>query len=914
MQNINIVYKVDKSEVEKSNQAVQQAKKLTDDLKKSSQQYTDQATKGNKAVASSHEAMKVKLAQLRQQIDLTNKADTKRLNDLIRQYKQAKEEVDRFNKSLKEQHDASLKATQGTNNLAGGFTNMYNAMRLIIGAAMVRELVDITLEAAKLAGQVETVGRAFSNQIPNSEALLFRLRKATHGTVTDLELMQRALKFQNFGADVERLPELLEFAAVRAQQTGESIDYMVNSIVDGIGRKSILKLDNLGISATRLKDEFNGVALASLSVAEVTQGVANIMQEELQKMGGYAETSATKVEQITVALEDLKVELAKKPDANWLLDFFNDILIGSKKIVQALPPIFELKNLIPGYNVITFLQDFRKNLADVVKQEEGNRLALEEFTEWQKKANKEGEKALQLAQLQIVAGVERMNANEREIKSWEKKIELLKEDAFANKDMIEQGQQAILYYEGQQVKLGKLNQLYAEYILNLQKVKDGQEGELETLKVLNDRLDALRKKREETIWVGDQKTLDALQREINLLEDRILKIDDNVEWQERWKKGTDNNIVAEQELTETLEAQKKAFEDLEKAGMHKLREDRGPGEKVDFSNLDEGADKIKQLGYEINQLEKQLDKVVSEKLTNKIKNQIKNKLQQIQNLQEQLDFQVEINPTVKTSGEAWARFKIGLKEAFKGAENELITGGIDLTANLAAATMDLELASYNARLNQLQDFYNEQQELAGDNERYKKELAIREQRDRLKIEKEMAQKQKQARMNMILIDTAASVAKTAATLGFPAAIPFILLATAQGAAQYAIASRQPTGYKEGVLNLNGPGTSTSDSIPARLSKGESVMTAKETKGSINTLKMIRAKQLDDKVIARLAIKAKGGDTNIMDDSRIVEASKRIEQAVKGTDIVRKGSLIYEAKKESETFTKYTRSKIIHGWD
>lgn len=37
-----------------------------------------------------------------------------------------------------------------------------------------------------------------------------------------------------------------------------------------------------------------------------------------------------------------------------------------------------------------------------------------------------------------------------------------------------------------------------------------------------------------------------------------------------------------------------------------------------------------------------------------------------------------------------------------------------------------------------------------------------------------------------------------------------------------------SGFKEGVIDLQGPGTEKSDSIPARLSKHESVMTAEET--------------------------------------------------------------------------------------
>src|SRR5690606_13719608 len=112
------------------------------------------------------------------------------------------------------------------------------------------------------------------------------------------QLMQRALQATKLGVSASKLGVLFEFAAARAQQTGESVDYLVDSIVRGIGRKSILVLDNLGLSASRLKEQFDGASIASRSVAEVTEGVAAIAEVELQKMGGYIETSKTQVDQL----------------------------------------------------------------------------------------------------------------------------------------------------------------------------------------------------------------------------------------------------------------------------------------------------------------------------------------------------------------------------------------------------------------------------------------------------------------------------------------------------------------------------------------------------------------------------------------------------------------------------------------
>ena len=58
------------------------------------------------------------------------------------------------------------------------------------------------------------------------------------------------------------------------------------------------------------------------------------------------------------------------------------------------------------------------------------------------------------------------------------------------------------------------------------------------------------------------------------------------------------------------------------------------------------------------------------------------------------------------------------------------------------------------------------------------------------------------------------------------------LAAATGAAQIAVIASQPPpprpSFATGVIGLDGPGTATSDSIDARLSRGESVITAKAT--------------------------------------------------------------------------------------
>lgn len=118
--------------------------------------------------------------------------------------------------------------------------------------------------------------------------------------------------------------------------------------------------------------------------------------------------------------------------------------------------------------------------------------------------------------------------------------------------------------------------------------------------------------------------------------------------------------------------------------------------------------------------------------------------------------------------------------------------------------------------------------------------------DKLRKEKDIKRQQaiadKQQALFSIAINTAAAVVKALPN-------PFLIaLSIATGAVQAAlVASRPIPKFAKGVIGLQGPGTKTSDSITAKLSKGESVMTADETDKHKDTLWAIRNNQFDKHV-------------------------------------------------------------------
>lgn len=161
----------------------------------------------------------------------------------------------------------------------------------------IAELVNGGLEMAE---QADGVTKAFNDL--NQEGLLDNLRKATKGTVNDVQLMTAAVQANDFRIPLEDLGKYLEFAQLKAQQTGQSVDYMTNSIVTGLGRKSPLILDNLGISAAEISEK-------TKETGDFMKAVAEIVDTQLAEAGETYISAADRAAQKTVELQNAQKAL-----------------------------------------------------------------------------------------------------------------------------------------------------------------------------------------------------------------------------------------------------------------------------------------------------------------------------------------------------------------------------------------------------------------------------------------------------------------------------------------------------------------------------------------------------------------------------------------------------------------------------
>lgn len=234
------------------------------------------------------------------------------------------EKWDKYNNQLIEVKKRQEEVSAGGEKVKGRFDSIANTIKKVIPLMvaysalrifqnLISGAIDWLKKAPEVAAKAEGITRAFTKL--NSTSLLTSLRKETKGLISDLVLMQSSVKADRFGIPINNLGKYLKFAQQRAQETGQSVDYLTESIINGLGRKSPLILDNLGISAARLKAEMK-------KGLDFTQATTKIVEEELKKQGDLSLTSADKATQASVKWDNAQLKVGNR--LKWLSDKWNE--------------------------------------------------------------------------------------------------------------------------------------------------------------------------------------------------------------------------------------------------------------------------------------------------------------------------------------------------------------------------------------------------------------------------------------------------------------------------------------------------------------------------------------------------------------------------------------------------------------
>lgn len=283
-------------------------RKLSEEYKNNSKQISSnrQLVKGLEqqmgVTALSMVQLKRRSQDLQRQLDNTSQAlhpdEWNRLNAMLTETRNRMSELKNSGKEIENQFGHVIKSSATWGAYFGNMLTKGTEW----GMQLLSKMKDIALEGIDMAASADGVTRAFRRM--DDGTMLENLRKATKGTVTDLDLMKAAVKAQDFRIPLEDLGKYLAFAQLKAQQTGQSVDYMTDSIVTGLGRKSLLILDNLGLSAAEINEEV-------AKTGDFMSAVASIVDKQLAEAGGNYVSAADRATQKTVEFQNAQRELGE---------------------------------------------------------------------------------------------------------------------------------------------------------------------------------------------------------------------------------------------------------------------------------------------------------------------------------------------------------------------------------------------------------------------------------------------------------------------------------------------------------------------------------------------------------------------------------------------------------------------------
>jgi hypothetical protein len=233
----------------------------------------------------------------------------------------------------------------------------------------------LAVAGAALAG-IRTLAKGITTLVQESAAVpgiarsfeglggsIAAMRQGMSGMVSDVELM----KSYNQAAQLvgvtfaQKLPEAMQYLSKVAASTGQSLDYMLNSFVVGIGRRSKLILDNLGIitdevsaneayaasigkTADALTDQEKQIALTNQVLEKLRTNTASMPEMAGSAAAGFAGLSATMANLksgIGEALLPVGSELGGK-----LSEFASNV--GPKVVAAVQNVTLYIQNLSPG--------------------------------------------------------------------------------------------------------------------------------------------------------------------------------------------------------------------------------------------------------------------------------------------------------------------------------------------------------------------------------------------------------------------------------------------------------------------------------------------------------------------------------------------------------------------------------------
>lgn len=268
------------------------------------------------------------------------------LETLSKSGKLSGEEVQKLQTTFTQLSSAGIKSGDDLNKLAGvfgvlggkqkettqtseGLTSSAVALAAALGAAVGTAIVALAARFAQLLPEMIKAGEVASNINDSfvrleggsvlAEQALGKLRVATQGLVSDLDIKQTVNQGLLLGLDPSKMDQLAAAATRLGQAVGRDATSALNDLILGLSRGSPRILDNLGI-VVKAEDAYKKYADANhLLVSELTEAekklsiqteAAEQAQKKVEELGPPVRNAATSFHEIVTALGNFGTGIA----------------------------------------------------------------------------------------------------------------------------------------------------------------------------------------------------------------------------------------------------------------------------------------------------------------------------------------------------------------------------------------------------------------------------------------------------------------------------------------------------------------------------------------------------------------------------------------------------------------------------
>lgn len=265
--------------------------------------------------------------------------------------------------SVDEQAKASAAKTETAlnsvaTNVKTNLTTAFKQLGGVIAATFaIQRIGSFISSSIELATRTQEIRHEFEKL--NNPGLLANLRRATQGTLSDLKLMEVALRADKLGVPMQKLGKIIEFAKLRADALGKSTEELTDTLIQGIGIKGTRALVQVGISQEEFSKEVK-------LTGDYFTALDNIMTEALDNAGEGFESVADQQDRLRANIENTKVEIG-----NRLLPVIDTLLTKILSIADAWDRTFNFDENELNKNLGEFAGKTLKELNEELQFNEG---------------------------------------------------------------------------------------------------------------------------------------------------------------------------------------------------------------------------------------------------------------------------------------------------------------------------------------------------------------------------------------------------------------------------------------------------------------------------------------------------------------------------------------------------------------